>query len=61
MPNTDTFTEDDIRALLDAVAEVTKKILEVLNTQQENVVGQVTEHLNKLIDAINDIKTIVEA
>ena len=33
MTNTDTLTEEDIRALEEVVAEVAKKILKVLNTQ----------------------------
>ena len=61
MTNTDTLTEDDICTLVDAIARVPKKILEVLNTQQENLDGQAAKHLNNLIESINEVKTIVEA
>ena len=55
------MTEDDVQELENVVAEVAKKSLKVLNMQQENVVGQVSEHLNKLIEAINDVKATIEA
>ena len=40
---------------------VAKRILKGLRTQQMQVEKKVTEHLNKLIDAINNVKTTVEA
>ena len=47
--------------LADAVAEVAKKILEVLNTQREKVVGQFVEHLNNLTNSINEVKSTIKA
>ena len=55
-----TLTKDDVQELAGIVAEVAKKILEVLNTQQVKLSVQVFEHLNKFIDAINNVKTTIE-
>ena len=53
--------KEDIGLLVDVVAKVTETSLEGLSTQQMQVANKIAEHVNKITDAINEVKTIVEA
>ena len=55
------MTKDDVEELIATVAKVVQDNLASLNTQQANIAKKVGDHLNKLIDAINEVKATVEA
>ena len=59
--NTNTLNEDDLQELVDVVAKVAQYNLASLNMHQVNIATQVKGHLNKLIEAIHDVKGTVEA
>ena len=59
--NTNTLTEDDVQELVNAVAKVAQDNLASLRTQQLNIATKVEGHLNKLIEAIQDVKATMEA
>ena len=56
-----TLTEDDLQKHVDVVAKVAQDNLTSLRTQQLNIATQVEGHLNKLIEAIQDVKITMEA
>ena len=59
--STTTSNEDDVHELANVVAKVAQYSLATLDIQQVNIVDQVGNHLNKLMDAINEVKATVEA
>ena len=60
MANTDSLTEEDVHVIAEAIADV-RDNLTTLRAQQESVADQVSQHLNKVVEAINDVKVTVEA
>ena len=56
-----TLTEDDVHELANPIAKVAQDNLATLNIQQVNIADQVGNRLNKLIYAINEVKSTVEA
>ena len=59
--NMSTLTEDDVQKLADTVAKVTQDNLSSIRMQQLIISTQVKGHLNKLIEAIQDVKATMEA
>ena len=55
------MTEDDLQELVDTVAKVTQDNLATLRMRQLNIATQFECHLNKFIEAIQDVKAIMEA
>ena len=56
-----TLTEDDVHELANVIAKVPQDSLSPLKTQQVRIANQVGNHLNKLIESINEVKATVEA
>ena len=59
--NIDTLTEEDICMLTKSIAAVSKDSLAALKTEQVSIADQFGNHLNKLVDAINEVKATIEA
>ena len=59
--NMSTLIEDDVHDISTAIAKVTQDNLTSLKTHQVGIVDQVKIHLNKLIEAINEVKATMEA
>ena len=57
---TNTLTEDDVHEHENVVTKVAQDILDTLNTQKVSIVDQVENHLNKLIESINEVKSTME-
>ena len=61
MVNTNTLIEDDLQEIINVVAKFVQDNIPSLRTQQLNIATQVQDHLNKLTEAIQDVKSTMEA
>ena len=61
MTHTINLDKEDMGLLADTIVEVVKNNLEGLTTQHMQVANKIGEHVNKLTEAINEVKTTLEA